>query len=157
MRKVHVPLPLYAAVLCIAAAGCHTAPPPATAMAPMAEIDVNQQCMIRPEGASAFSRDPIVCHLESQFSSTHVEERIDKGVTTRTRVHVVEHEYLLQDVTTAPVTFVIRQAVPPGWRVDSDPQPDEVSDGTAVFRVIAQPQQTVRLHVGERHEEPIGS
>jgi hypothetical protein len=48
------------------------------------------------------------------------------------------------------VAFVVNQPLPKGWRIDSDPQPIDLQGSTATFRVIAEPGQIVRLHVGER-------
>lgn len=55
------------------------------------------------------------------------------------------HPYLLQNVTAEPVIFVVEQLVSEGWQVDSDPQPTEMVGATALFRVHAQPGETVRL------------
>lgn len=99
--------------------------------------------------------DHAICHLESVHTSHHVEEALRDGVMQRNNVTVAEQEYLLQNVTSAPVTFVVEHALPDDWKVDSDPQPVKVIDNTAFFRVNAEPGQIVRLHVGAHHAEPI--
>lgn len=99
--------------------------------------------------------DNAVCHLESVFRSSHVKETVVGGVAQRSVVVVAEQEYLLQDVLQEPVVFVVEQEVAEGWKVDSDPQPTERVGRTAVFRVVAQPGQIVRLHVGEEHTIPL--
>lgn len=156
MRSVFaVPVSAVGLGVALLLAGCRAEKPAMPAPPPLAEIHVNQQCLIRPTGAAEFTRDPVVCHLEARFDSTHVAARVDDGVARRSNVRIVEQEYLLQNVTTAPVRFVIEQPVPAGWRVDSDPQPDELHNGMAIFRVVAEPQQIIRLHVGERHDTPL--
>lgn len=123
-------------------------------------IVVDQGCRILPESDPAVLgdhndpfRNPVVCHLESVLASRHVEERISSG--DRNLVRIREHEFILQNVTDSPAVFVVRQAVPEGWTVDSDPQPTTVDGETAVFRVNAEPGQIVRLHVGLRNAIPL--
>jgi hypothetical protein len=99
--------------------------------------------------------DHAICHLESVLTSHHIEEALRDGVRQRNTVTVAEQEYLLQNVTSAPVTFVVEHALPEDWKVDSDPQPVKVVDDTAFFRVNAAPGQIVRLHVGAHHAEPL--
>ncbi len=99
--------------------------------------------------------DHAICHLESVLTSHHVEEALRDGVMQRNKVSVAEQEYLLQNVTSAPVTFVVEHALRENWKVDSDPQPVKVVDNKAFFRVNAEPGQIVRLHVGEHHADPI--
>lgn len=98
-----------------------------------------------------FVRDPVICHIESANSSEHTEEGIVGDELLRNRVKVVEHEFLLQNIAGDPVIFVVRQVVPKGWMVDSDPQPNAMDGSDAIFRVHAAPGEIVRLHVGERH------
>jgi len=123
-------------------------------------IVVDQSCRILPDSDPAVLgdhndafRDPVVCHLESVLASRHIEERISS--CDRSLVRIREHEFILQNVTDSPAVFVVRQAVPEGWSVDSDPQPTTVDGETAVFRVNAEPGQIVRLHVGLRNAIPL--
>jgi len=100
--------------------------------------------------------DHAICHLESVFKSRHVEETLRDGVRQRSNVTIEEQEYLLQNVTAASVAFVVEHKLNgDDWKIDSDPQPVKVFEGTAFFRVYAEPAQIVRLHVGQRHEDPI--
>jgi hypothetical protein len=99
--------------------------------------------------------DHAICHLESILTSHHIEETLRDGARQRNNVSVAEQEYLLQNVTSEPVTFVVKHALPEDWKVDSDPQPIKIADNTAFFRVNAEPGQIVRLHVGEHHAEPL--
>jgi hypothetical protein len=131
---------------------------------PLKEVHVDRSCKILQDESDALSdyteadlrNDHVICHLESVRTSHHVEEAPRDGVRLRSKVTVVEQEYLLQNVTSAPVTFVVEHVLPDDWKVDSDPQPVKVVDNTAFFRVNAEPVQVVRLHVGERHADPIG-
>ncbi|QHN04532.1 hypothetical protein FTO74_15050 [Granulicella sp. WH15] len=135
-------------------------PPAATPATPdQSEIHIDGRCRIlsqdRTAAAQPYSRphyrwDSGICHFESENASSHWEENIENGVVKRTYVTIREHEYLLHNPAPTPVTFVVDQAVPRGWKIDSDPQPDEFTNSVATFRVQAQPGQTVRLHVGER-------
>ena len=134
-------------------------PPPA----PLKEIHVDRSCKILQDESDALSdlteadlqSDHAICHLESVFTSHHVEEALRDGVMLRNDVTVREQEYLLQNVTSEPVTFVVEHVLPDDWKVDSDPQPVKIVDNKAFFRVNAEPGQIVRMHVGEHHADPI--
>jgi hypothetical protein len=130
-----------------------------SAAQPSVEINVDQNCMIvvqdRPEAAGSYSKphlrpDPAICHLESVHRTQHLEENVDNGVILRTRVHVSEQTFVLNNISHDPVTFVVHQRVMHGWHIDSTPQPTELADGVAVFRVVAQPGEVIHLHVGQR-------
>ena len=120
-------------------------------------IYVDQRCALLPDPAAPATEknkprwDPAICHLETINHSTHREEAVVGVEMLRRNVEVNEQEYVLQNVTMKPVAFVVKQPVPKGWRVDSDPQPTEMEGTTAVFRVHAEPGEIVRLHVGVRH------
>jgi TonB family protein len=127
---------------------------PAAAPIP-SEIEVDQSCRIvtmdlsdpahpRPQ----YRTDLITCHTESEKKTLRWEETIDNGVKTKRLGDIREHEFLLQNPYPQPITFVVHQALPTGYRIDSDPQPNDVTNSIATFRVLADPRQTVRLHVG---------
>ena len=125
-------------------------------------IVVDQSCRILPDSDPAVMgdhydsfRDPAVCHLESVFSSQHVEVRVADGERSRSAVRIREHEFVLQNVTELPAVFTVRQLVPEGWTVNSDPQPVGMDGNTAIFRVYAIPGMIVRLHVGMQNTVPI--
>jgi hypothetical protein len=126
------------------------------------EIHVDQDCRILPDPAHAPPgkkprpyTDSAVCHLESILESEHIEEQIQGNQLLRWHVQIHEHEFVLQDISDAPVTFVVQQVIPKNWIVDSDPQPKQTISQTAYFPVIVQPGQIVRLHVGMRHAAPM--
>jgi hypothetical protein len=130
---------------------------------PLKEIHVDRSCKISQEESSALSglteteieNDHAICHLESVLTSNHIQESLRNGVVLKSKVFVNEQEYLLQNITASPVTFVIEHTLAEGWKVDSDPQPIKVVEHKAFFQVNAEPGQIVRLHVGEHHAEPI--
>lgn len=130
---------------------------------PFKDIHVDQECRLLPAPAyrdaggkrPRLRRDPVICHLESVANSEHREETIVGNELRRSDVSVTEQTYVLQNVTTGPAMFVVEEAVPQGWVVDSDPRPAETTASTAVFRVQAQPGEIVRLHVGLRHTKPL--
>jgi hypothetical protein len=137
---------------------------PAQPPSPLKEIHVDRKCKILLNESTAHSdlteadlrNDHAICHLESVHISHHVEEALREGVMRRNKVTVLEQEYLLQNVTAEPVTFVVEHVLPnDDWKVDSDPQPMKVVDNTAFFRVNAEPGQIVRMHVGEHHADPM--
>jgi hypothetical protein len=131
---------------------------------PLKEIHVDRKCKILQDESNALSglsetelqSDHAICHLESVLTSHHVEEALRDGVMLRNNVTVREQEYLLQNVTSEPVTFIVEHVLPEDWQVDSDPQPVKIVDDMAFFRVNAEPGQIVRMHVGEHHADPIG-
>jgi len=95
-----------------------------------------------------YRRNSVVCHIDYSNQSVHRKKATIKGVQKTVYVTVNEREYLLQNTADQSVTFVVDYLLRKGWQVDSDPQPDEVKGSVATFRVIAQPGQIVRLHVG---------
>lgn len=126
------------------------------------EIHVDQDCRILPDPAhvppgkkSKPYSDSAVCHLVNVFESQHVEEQIQGSQLLRWRVQIHEHEFVLQDISDAPVTFVVQQVIPKDWSVDSDPQPKQMIGQVAYFPVIVQPGQIVHLHVGMRRATPM--
>jgi hypothetical protein len=131
--------------------------------APLKEIHVDMTCKILPDESDALSgisqeelqNDHAICHLESVFNSHHIEEALKDGAMLRSNVSVKEQEYLLQNVTSERIAFVVEHDVPEEWKIDSDPAPIKVVDNKAYFRVYAEPGQIVRLHVGARHADPI--
>jgi len=139
---------------------------PASARVPysaFSEIHVDQRCRLLPNPALLKAGekkqrphgDPVICHLETILSSSHMEETAVGNEVRRSQVSIREQEYVLQNITTEPRLFVVEQLVPAGWVVDSDPQPTEMDKNTAVFRLHAKPGEIVRLHVGIRHAKPL--
>jgi hypothetical protein len=130
---------------------------------PLKEIHVDRTCRILLDESDALSslteddarNDHAICHLESVLRSHHVEEALREGVMLRSNVTVKEQEYLLQNVTGEPVTFVVEHVLLDGWEIDSDPKPVKIVENKAYFRVNAEPAQIVRMHVGEHHADPI--
>jgi hypothetical protein len=124
------------------------------------EIHVDHRCRIyasdrsgptQPYKHPTLHRDDAVCHLESVHHTHHYEELVDQGTVKRTRIEIREQTYALRNITPTPAVFVVDHPLPRGWRIDSDPAPMLAADGLATFRVVAQPGETIHLHVGERH------
>ena len=150
-----LPLALALALLTVPAGQTQDQPAPLS-------IIVNKSCLIQPESDplvlgdhfDAF-RDDAICHLESVLSSHHVEEKITDGGRSRFFVRVAEQEYVVQNPTDKPAVFIVQHHLPENWTVDSDPQPTSIDGTTALFRIIAEPGQRVRLHVGMRRNQSI--
>ena len=122
------------------------------------QVFVDDQCQVLSSDSGRFQSDPDVCHLDGMgvHNSSHVAAKEVDGVRQHTMVNVSEQTYLLQNIHAEPVVFVVAKEVPDGWYVDSDmPRPEEIKAGVAIFRVTAQPGQTVRMHVGLAHETPM--
>jgi hypothetical protein len=122
------------------------------------QIYVDDHCQVLASGSSHFQADADVCHFDGagMQRSTHLAAKQVDGIRQHTLVNIAEQTYMLQDIEPEQVVFVVAQQVPEGWHVDSDPQPVQVKNNVAIFRVTAQPGQIVRLHVGVAHETPIG-
>jgi len=129
------------------------------------EIRVDDACHLLPAPDSLkdgkkhphLRKDPVICHLEGVLNSEHMEETLLGNELRRNKVQVYEQTYVLQNITTLPVSFMAEHYVPDGWVVDSDPKPTEIEKSIAVFKVYAQPGEIVRLHVGIRKTTPLKS
>jgi hypothetical protein len=128
----------------------------------ISEIHVDQDCRILPD--AAYTRpgkkpkpytDENICHLENVNSVERVEEKVAGHQLLRNRVEIQEQEFVLWNPSDEPATFVVEQAVPKDWVIDSDPRPKQVLGQTAYFPVQVQAGETVRLHVGLRHTSPL--
>jgi hypothetical protein len=76
---------------------------------------------------------------------------IKNGVLTESSTDVAEVEYLVHNAAPDPRLVIVEQPVRQGWTLDSDPKPAETTPTAYRFRVATKPQETVRLHIGERH------
>lgn len=123
------------------------------------EIHIDQECRVLPDPALRVPGKKVhgkhyanLCHLEGVHDPDHATVEIRDEHKDKEWAQVREQEYVLLNVTTAPVVYVIEHEVPHDWRVDSDPQPESFDGTTAIFRVPAKPGQEVRLHVSMRQE-----
>jgi hypothetical protein len=87
---------------------------------------------------------------------THNTQRVNrisisKGVLEQRSVDITEVEYIIHNAAADARTVVLERPVRNGWTVDSDPKPVETTGTVNRFRVEVQPNQSVRLHIGERH------
>jgi hypothetical protein len=85
--------------------------------------------------------------------NTHHVNRISisKGVLEQRSVDITEVEYIIHNAATDARTVMLERPVRNGWTVDSDPKPVETTGTVNRFRVEVQVNQSVRLHIGERH------
>ncbi len=118
------------------------------------EVHVTGDCRIYQKNTNdkkpRYFRDTAICHQESKNRVKEAEDNLKEGVLVRTVYEINESDYLLHNFTSHPVAFVLDQRLPDGWHVITDPQPISTSDHLAIYRVLAQPCQTVRLHTGQR-------
>ena len=101
----------------------------------------------------SYAADQAVRVTADYNHNTHHVDRISisKGVLRETTLDVSEVEYLVHNAAPDARTIIIEHAARPGWTIDSDPAPVESTPAIHRFRVEAAPNQTVRLHIGERH------
>lgn len=76
---------------------------------------------------------------------------IAKGILTEKTGEVSETEYLVHNAAADARTVVVEVPRLQGWELDSNPKPEETTSQAYRFRVVAQPNESVRLHVGQRH------
>jgi hypothetical protein len=76
---------------------------------------------------------------------------ISKGVLEQRSMDVDEVEYIVHNAATDPRVVILERPVRAGWSIDSEPKPVETTAAANRFRVAVQPNESVRLHVGERH------
>jgi hypothetical protein len=85
--------------------------------------------------------------------NTHRVNRvtISKGILEQRSMDVDEVEYVVHNTAVDPRVAILERPVRNGWTVDSDPKPVETTATANRFRVEVQPNESVRLHIGERH------
>lgn len=120
------------------------------------EIHIDENCRIsrtvpKLNGSKqVVYKDKKVCSVDAEnVSKREVIENVD-GQQERTTVTIREHTFALHNSGAQAVRFVVEQKVPKDWQIDSDPQPEQIVRGAAIFLVNVEPSQTVNLHVGER-------
>jgi hypothetical protein len=90
---------------------------------------------------------------ESRLNSTHATSvTAAKGVLRLHSTNISEVTYVVHNAAADPRTVIVEHPVRLGYTLDSDPKPEETTPSAYRFRVITTPGETVRLHVGERHE-----
>lgn len=96
-------------------------------------------------------KDRGICSVDSVHETTRTETDMDLAQRKRNHVVIREHTFTFHNPTSEPAAFVLEQALPNGWEIDSDPQPNKIESGTATYIISVGPKQTVNLHVGERN------
>ena len=124
---------------------------------PPLQVDVDQECRIvtldkRHPDRPKLRRhtDPTICRLESENDSEHWEKVLKNGAYKDVLIEVREHEFVLQNPYPEPVTYIVHQPITKRFHIDSQPQPVDITNSVATFRVVVPPGQSSRLHVGER-------
>jgi hypothetical protein len=75
-----------------------------------------------------------------------------KGVMVLHHTQIAEITYVVHNAATDGRTVVIEHPIRPNYTLDSDPRPQETTPTLYRYRVATAPGETVRLHVGERHQ-----
>ena len=101
----------------------------------------------------SYAVDQAVRITTDSAHNTHRVNRItiSKGVLEQRSIDVDDVEYIVHNAATDPRTVILERPARNGWTIDSDPKPVETTATANRFRVEVQPNQSVRLHVGERH------
>jgi hypothetical protein len=90
---------------------------------------------------------------ESPVNSSHITRiSATKGVLNIHRAEVSEITYVIHNSAADRRTVVLEYPVVKGFTLDSDTKPTETTPTVYRFRVEAAPGETVRLHVGSKHE-----
>jgi hypothetical protein len=97
---------------------------------------------------------------ESSLNSQHATSiTAARGVLVLHSTEFAEITYVVHNAATDPRTVIVEHPVRNGFTLDSAsghdeqaPKPEETTPSVYRFRVAAAPSETVRLHVGERHE-----
>jgi hypothetical protein len=93
---------------------------------------------------------------ESQHDTTHATLlTAAKGILTLHNTQTAEITYVVHNAATDNRTVVIEHPIRQNYTLDSDPKPEETTPTLYRYRVAAAPGETVRLHVGERHQGAI--
>jgi hypothetical protein len=121
------------------------------------EFHVDGSCRVHetvtgPKGPKDHTyKDRGICAVEPVHVSYRTETDIASSPRKRVHVTIREHTFTFHNPTTEPAVFVLDQAVPKGWEIDSDPPPDKAEGPVARFLIHAEPRQTVSVHVGMRN------
>jgi hypothetical protein len=90
---------------------------------------------------------------ESRHNATHITQiSAAKGVLNIHHADVSEVTYVIHNAAADRRTIVLEHPVVKGFTLDSDPKPTETTPTVYRFRVETAPGETVRLHVGGKHE-----
>jgi hypothetical protein len=122
------------------------------------EFDVDGDCRIYEMVLTAKGpkqhtyKDKGICSVDGGHETSITETDVSGGERRHITTKIREHTFTLHNPTSEPATFVVEQAVTPGWEIDSDPKPNEMVGTIARFFVTAKPRETVSLHVGERNQ-----
>ncbi len=85
-------------------------------------------------------------------TNKNICQRQNPRPTRQGNARIEEHTLALTNINATPVTFVVSQWLF-GGVIDSVPKPDQMAADTAVFRVHANPGETIHLHIGVRYDQ----
>jgi hypothetical protein len=89
---------------------------------------------------------------ESDKNTNHLTQiRASKGVLYIHRADFHEVTFVIHNAAADHRTVVPEVPVVQGWELDSDPKPEETTPTVYRFRTEVAPGETVRLHVGAKH------
>ena len=100
----------------------------------------------------SYAVDQAVKVRRGGFADTRTLHHIamHQGVLVETTSEVSENNYTVTNGADEARTVIIEHARKPNAELDSEPKPEETTATAYRFRVIANPHQTVDLHVGEK-------
>ena len=91
---------------------------------------------------------------EGHHDSTHLQHvTVHDGILIDRSEQIREVTYLVHNAASDARDVILEHPLEDGWKLNSEVKPIETSASSYRFRVIAQPGETVRLHVGETHVE----
>ena len=88
-------------------------------------------------------------HANNTHRVQHIS--IAKGVLKQSATDISEVEYLIHNAAPEARSVLIERPARSGWTIDSDPKPVETTGTLNRFRAEVQPNESLRLHIGERH------
>jgi hypothetical protein len=90
--------------------------------------------------------------LTGLLNSQHLHHIIvHDGILIERNDEINERTYVVHNAASEPRNVIIEHPVRDGWKLTSEVKPVETSASSYRFRVTAQPNETVSLHVGEAH------
>jgi hypothetical protein len=91
---------------------------------------------------------------EGHHNTAHLQHvTVHDGILIARSEQIREVTYLVHNAASDARDVILEHPLEDGWKLNSEVKPVETSASSYRFRVIAQPGETVRLHVGETHVE----
>jgi hypothetical protein len=91
---------------------------------------------------------------EGHLNTAHLQHvTVHDGILTARSEDIREVTYLVHNAASDARDVILEHPQEDGWKLNSEVKPVETSVSSYRFRVITQPGETVRLHVGETHTD----